>query len=223
MVSADIIEESYMSISVRFQGIARQYINALRRIAISEVPIMAIDDVVIHYNSSALHDEALVHRLGLIPLKMDLNRFVKPDECSCKSSLGCQNCRVLLYLDIEAIDKPRMVLSGDLKSEDDVVKPISDDIPIVALATSQKVKLEAYARLGIGKMHAKWQPVSIAVLKEVDEDRDDYILTLESIGSLSARDILLESIRVLSSKLEEFKKRVDEIKQEEEYAKPDTN
>ncbi len=222
MASMDIIERSDESISVRFLGFPREYINALRRISISEIPIMAIDDVILHHNSSAMHDEALVHRVGLIPLRTDLNRFVSADECSCKSSLGCPNCRVMLYLDVEAVDKQRMVLSSDLVSEDDVVKPINPNIPIVVLASDQKIKLEAYARLGVGKMHAKWQPVSIAVLKEVDESKDEYILTLESIGSLTATEILSESVRVLSEKLRRFEGKVKELK-EERYAESNTN
>ncbi len=218
LASIDILERSDDIISVRFIGFPRQYLNALRRIAISELPIMAIDDVIIHYNSSVMHDEALAHRLGLIPLRTELNRFVKAEECSCKSTLGCPNCRVLFYIDVEAIGKPREVLSGDLVSEDDYVKPINPNIPIVILASGQKLKVEAYAKLGVGKSHAKWQPVSIAVLKE---DNNDFILRLESIGSLSATQILFESIKILSEKLRLFESNL-KIR-EGEYAKSSIN
>ncbi len=65
--SVEVIEKSDERIVVRFNNIPRQYVNSLRRLAISEVPTLAIDDVVILENSSVMHDEAVAHRLGLIP------------------------------------------------------------------------------------------------------------------------------------------------------------
>jgi len=212
LTSIDIIEQSDEKIVVKLKGIARQYANALRRIAISEVPIMAIDDVVILENSSVMHDEAIAHRLGLIPLRTELDRFVMAHECDCKSTLGCSKCRVLLYLEAEAQDKSRPVLSGELNSDDDYVKPVSADIPIIVLAPTQKLKLEAYARLGTGKMHAKWQPVSAAVLKEVDSNKEEYILQLESVGSLTPSEVLLQSLKILDEKIKIFGEKVKELK-----------
>src|SRR6266704_1409698 len=64
------------------------FANALRRIMISEIPVMAIDDVMILENNSVMYDEILAHRLGLVPVTTD-GSYNLPEECSCKSELGC--------------------------------------------------------------------------------------------------------------------------------------
>lgn len=140
---------------------------------------MAIDDVFIIQNESSIFDEILAHRLGLIPLKTDLDSYVLPEKCTCKSDLGCPKCRATLTLDAMAPeDKTLTVYSRDLKSEDPGVAPISDRVPIVKLAPNQRVKIEAYARLGRGEEHAKWKPVNVCAYKnyptiEIDETRCD--------------------------------------------------
>ena len=208
--SVEVVEKSNERIVVRFSNIPRQYVNSLRRIAISEVPTLAIDDVVVLENSSVMHDEAVAHRLGLIPLRTDPGRFVMPPECDCKSTLGCSKCRVLLVLDAEANEKTMVVTSGELVSEDEMVKPVSKDIPIIVLAPNQKLKFEAYARLGIGKDHAKWQPTSAAVVKDGKDDA--IMLVLESNGALTAEEILLTAAERLAAKVKSFKQLVSSLK-----------
>ncbi len=209
--SIEVIEKSDQRIVVKFNNIPRQYVNSLRRLAISEVPTLAIDDVVILENSSVMHDEAVAHRLGLIPLRTDPGRFVMPHECDCKSTLGCSKCRVLLVLDAEANEKTKVVTSGEMVSEDELVKPVSKDIPIIVLAPNQKLKFEAYARLGIGKDHAKWQPTAAAVVKD-GKSEDEIILVLESNGALTAEEILVVSTERLASKVKNFKQVVSSLK-----------
>lgn len=209
--SVVVVEKSDNRIVVEFNNIPRQYINALRRLAISEVPTLAIDDVVILENSSVMHDEAVAHRLGLIPLRTDPGRFVMPHECDCGSTLGCAKCRVLLVLDAEATDKTKVVTSGEMVSEDEMVKPVSKDIPVVVLAPSQKLKFEAYARLGIGKQHAKWQPTSAAVVKD-GKNESETVLIIETNGALTAEEILKESTERLQSKIKNFKQVIGALK-----------
>jgi len=206
LVKIEILEQTERVLKVHLQGVSRSYANAIRRFALSEVPSMAIDDVVVLENSSVMYDELLAHRLGLIPLKTDLTRYVLPEKCDCNNPLGCPKCRVLLVLDAEAKEKRVDVTSADLRSEDEFVKPISPGILIVTLASCQKIKLEAYARLGRGREHAKWQPASISVLKPAsEEDRgDDYVLEIESVGSLTAGEIFTEAVKILCDKLGEF-------------------
>jgi len=209
--SVEVVEKSSERIVVKFSNMPRQYVNSLRRLAISEVPTLAIDDVVMLENSSVMHDEAVAHRLGLIPLRTDPGRFVMPHECDCKSTLGCSKCRVLLVLDSEANEKTKVVSSGELVSEDELVKPVSKDIPIVVLAPNQKLKFEAYARLGTGKDHAKWQPTSAAVVKD-GKDEDEIILSLESNGALTAEEILLSAAEKLAAKVKSFKQAASSLK-----------
>ncbi|KKM13510.1 hypothetical protein LCGC14_1715480, partial [marine sediment metagenome] len=90
--------------SVKLKGIPLQYANALRRICLNGVPVFAIDTVDIIENSSVLADEGIAHRLGLIPLKTDLSRFVEPSKCECHSESGCSNCRVMLMIDVGESD-----------------------------------------------------------------------------------------------------------------------
>ncbi|MGN6633159.1 MAG: DNA-directed RNA polymerase subunit D [Nitrososphaeraceae archaeon] len=201
--SIEVLENVNDKVVIRFINAPRQYVNAIRRLSINEVPTLAIDDVVILENSSVMHDEAVAHRLGLIPLRTDLHRFVLPHDCDCNSTLGCTKCRVLLSMDSEANDKTKVVTSGDLVSEDEVVKPISTEIPIIVLAPAQKLKFEAYARLGFGKDHAKWQPTSASVVID-GKDENESILTVETNGALTAQETITAAIERLDSKIRNF-------------------
>ena len=161
----EVLEKDETNLRLRIRGANVPLMNALRRIALSEVPSMAIDEVVMIENSSILQDEMIAHRLGLTPLKTDVDTYNLPEDCECKSEFGCSLCRVTLTLDADSTEGTRTVYSGELVSENPEIIPVSDKVPIIKLAKGQKLKLEAYARLGKGKNHAKWQPVSVCAYK----------------------------------------------------------
>jgi len=198
--------------SVKLKGVPLQYANALRRICLNGIPVFAIDTVDIIENSSVLPDEGLAHRLGLIPIKTDLSRFNEPSKCDCQSETGCSNCKVMLVLDSGDSDVTRTILSNELTSEDDLVKPTSDKIPIVQLAPGQRIKVECYARLGRGTEHAKWNSANISVLTETNKE-DERVLTVESTGALKPEQIILAGVDELSSRLAEFKEIIGQLKE----------
>jgi len=191
-------------------GVKPSFANALRRIMVSEVPVMAIDDVMILENNSVMYDEILAHRLGLIPITTDLESYNLPEECTCKSELGCSKCRASLSLEIEASDPVEVVYSSHLKPENPEIRPVSDKIPIVKLATGQRVKLEAFARLGKGRTHAKWQPVSAATYS-YDEKAANFTFLVESTGALSPERIVLEAARIIGAKSSDFQQQIGGI------------
>ena len=75
------------------------FINAIRRIAMMEVPKIAIEDVNIVQNDSAMFNEVLAHRLGLTPLVSNLDAIdgmEMADECDCEDY--CPRCSVSFTL-----------------------------------------------------------------------------------------------------------------------------
>ena len=163
-MEVEILEEKGDSLRFILRESFPAFANALRRAMLAEVPVMAIEDVIFVENSSVMYDEILAHRLGLVPLKTDLDDYVLREDCDCKSDLGCEKCTASFVLETEATDQTITVYSGDLKPASDVA-PTSDKIPITKLAPGQKIRLEAYARLGRGSEHAKWQAASIAAYR----------------------------------------------------------
>ena len=142
-------------------GVTPAFANAFRRAMIAEVPTLAIEDVRIYDNTSALFDEMLTHRLGLIPIKTDLTTYSLKDKCSCEGQ-GCPSCSVTFTLSAEG---PKTVTSSDLIPQDPKAVPVFDNIPIVKPTKGQKLVLEAKAILNTGKEHAKWQPTIICGYK----------------------------------------------------------
>ena len=209
--------------------------NALRRTVV-EVPVLAIDEVEIYKNDSALYDEVLAHRLGLIPLKTESNMTEKTSVEFKLTKKG-----------------PCTVYSGDLNGSGEVV---FDKIPLTILGDDGKLELVATAKLGKGLDHAKYIPglcyyrhileitsspkidsiikaskglikaekkgskwvcdllegeiedVIIAAGKEAISNSSEILFVIESFGNMPAKDILAKTIKALSANLAEFEKEI---------------
>lgn len=152
------------------------FVNTLRRIMLSELPKLAIDDVIIYDNTSPLFDEIITHRLGLIPIPTDLQLLTFRKDCKCKGK-GCPSCTVRYTLSKE---EEGVVYSGDLQPEHESFAIKEGKIPIVELSKDQRIILEVEAVLGMARNHAKWQTVlaptyMMDVSIEVDKKRMDEV------------------------------------------------
>jgi len=185
------------------RGATPAFANTLRRTMIGEVPTLAIEDVFIYDNNSALFDEILAHRLGLVPLRTDLDEYVMRDACSCGGE-GCSGCTAIYTLSVEG---PKMVYSSDLIPQNPQAAPVVDNIPLVKLEKEQKVVLEARAVLGKGISHAKWQPTLVCGYKEypvitVDKKCDGCGMCIDECPR-GVLEVVKDSVRVVEGKLED--------------------
>ncbi len=112
-------------------------LNSLRR-SVEEIQTLAIDDVEIFKNDSALYDEVFAHRLGLIPLKTDSK----------------MNSKTAIELSLKKTG-PCTVYSGDFKG--DVTIPF-EEIPITLLGKEQEIEVVATATMNNGLYHTKHVP-----------------------------------------------------------------
>jgi DNA-directed RNA polymerase subunit D len=180
----EVLEQTPIRLRILVKNIPLHVLNSIRRAALAEVPTMAIDYVVFTVNSTVFYDEYIAHRLGLIPLtsKEALKKYKSPEECAEAGANGIFSEDCFVKFELEGAGEPgkvKILYSGDLKTSDPDVKPVYDKIPIVALTgkrvnvegkvieSRQEIRLEAYARLGRGKEHAKWSPASVAAHKYV--------------------------------------------------------
>ncbi|MEK6871452.1 MAG: hypothetical protein AABX16_00955 [Nanoarchaeota archaeon] len=195
--------------------------NAIRR-SVLEIPTMAIDEVEIAKNDSALYDEIIAHRLGLIPIKTEKT---SKEEKFKLSVVG-----------------PKMVYATDIKPS------VGTDfaIPIVILDKDQEIEIVCEARLGKGIDHIKYSPGLAYYKHNVDMDILDFIIiddegkvtyneeelknkaisestlkkiraikevkeiefSIESWGQLEVKDIFVKAIEALQDNLEELEKAV---------------
>lgn len=227
----EIIEQTSGKLILRMHA-KESLANALRR-SISEIPVLAIDEVEIFKNDSALYDEFLAHRVGLVVLKN-------------------QSANEKTAIELKLVKEgPGTVSAGDFKGDAEIVYPAT---PLTLLEKSQEVELIATARVGRGVDHEKYTPglcfyrhlllvrsknphviklvensrgvikaekhkdgficdLNEALADEIEKldasaitDSDELIMIIESFGQMNAKEILLKAIDALGENLGEFEK-----------------
>ncbi|MCJ2563014.1 MAG: DNA-directed RNA polymerase subunit D [Candidatus Thermoplasmatota archaeon] len=205
------LEDGYAELIL--EDVDPNFVNALRRTLVSNVPKMAIEDVEFHLGPirgeegeesesvTPLFDEVIAHRLGMIPIPTDLELFTYRDECKDCAGEGCPNCTIMYSLNKKG---PCMVYSGDLEPVgDSSLKVVDEKIPIVKLGSGQAMLVYATAILGTGKDHAKWQVAQGVGYKffpviEVDCDTCDFCGTCAEVCPRDVLTVKKKSVEVKS-------------------------
>ena len=193
----EIKELKQKKAALKIEGTQPYFVNSIRRVMLAELPKLAVENVVIYDNTSALFDEIVSHRLGLVPIPTDLSLLSFKNECVCKGK-GCPNCTVRYTLSKEG---EGTVYSGDLQPAEKSWAITEDKIPIVRLYGDQRLILEVEAVLGRGRDHAKWQGVQAPSYKmdaiiQFDKKRltelKEFIIKLPESLNVNIKDDKIE-------------------------------
>jgi DNA-directed RNA polymerase subunit D len=172
----------------RLTGTDAQFANALRRSAMGMVKTFAISNVTMYENTSAMFDEYITHRIGLIPISTPTKGYGETDE-------------VLFTLDATG---PKTVYSKDMESSDATVKVANDNIPIMKLGDEQRLRLDGKAKLGSGATHARFQPGLISY--EANDDNTSFDFYVETFGQMTPHAIINKAFDAIKEEIEDVRK-----------------
>ncbi len=214
------VTQKHNTVSFNISDTTPAFVNAVRRSAISLVPVLAVETVEIVQNTSALYDEVLAHRLGMLPLTTDL---VSYKLTQIADDVFRPESQVKLTLEAKG---PGVVCAEQIVSKDPSVKCAEPKMPIVKLLEGQEVQVVMTAQMGQGVTHMKWSPgatyyqyapegkagstkalldtksAEIEPSKDVTRSEKDFVFTVESWGQLPPKDIVLEAITQLDAQLD---------------------
>lgn len=205
------------------------FVNAIRRIALAELPVVVLANVEILENTTSLTHEMLRHRMEMMPVN------VKPDEVGV-----IRDTR--LELKTGATDTPVEVTTDDITvfgpRKEVLLKDRDLGTPgyILRLSPGQTLHIKATLALGsashvcvasyrnhvdvekAARAKRDWELAgkdprefdAFAIQRYYERDASDrpywFDLALESIGVLSAKEILTMSVEMLKEKIVEFLK-----------------
>jgi len=179
----------------------------IRRVILSEVPILAMDGYSVYKNESIMPNEVLAHRIELVPMKSDVVEYIADyPSCDCHTSVvnldGCSKCTIMCRLTVTAGDTETVVTSGDIRLSADAAtwttSPVHACIPLVTLNPGKRIDFDLCYRKGIGMYHAKWAPAH--VLYRIIKPKQEYTLDIDSTGCLDGKAILVSAVDVLIQK-----------------------
>lgn len=215
--------------SFTIENIDLGLINSIRRIILTEIPVVAFygeehPTIDILYNNSPLHNEFMIHRIGLIPLHIKENIVENYDDDDYLFELNKENNNP----DIKMMNITTADFTGTYKDKPLTAKELNEIFPsnqitknhilITRLRLNEKIHLKAKAIKRTAKINASFSPVSLSnfffVIDELEANKMDNILDKErsyfkdNYGEPAKINFQIETITGLSYKYL-FKKAID--------------
>jgi DNA-directed RNA polymerase subunit L len=212
-------------------------INSIRRIILSDIPIVGLygedkeeePTVEIVINNSPLHNEFMIHRIGLIPLNISEEITEIYQDNDYEFELNIENKSSDLVNITTGNFTGKYKNKNLTKAELDIIFPLNkisnSKILITRLKEKEHIHIKAKAIKRTGKLNASFSPVSLSnfsfVINKDEADKHDNILDkersyykneygdpskinfeIESINGLSYQYLFKKALEIINEKLE---------------------
>jgi DNA-directed RNA polymerase subunit D len=177
------LEETNNLLKLKITDIDIALANALRRIMIADTKCYAVDTVDFYKNDCFMSMEEIAHRLGLLPLKRELD--IKEDSS--------------IFLDFTATEPLTNIFAKDLVYTN--IEPVYPDMPITVLKKGQTLKFKANVTYNSknGGGHAKWSPATVVFYSY---ENNEFLFTIETTGSVTPENLFTQALTILEERLQ---------------------
>ena len=181
----EILEQDGRLITVLVKNMNFNRINLLRHAMLGYIPTYAVEYVTFYENSSDRENEALATRFGSIPI--DQSTPDLEDDLTIRVD----------FRNLNESQEPLSITTGDIPE----LQFSSDDILITELTYGQSVICDLTIKLGYGKDHVKWRPVSSVAIQ--NQGNGEFILKFKTLNMLPAADIMILAFNHLDDVIED--------------------
>jgi len=194
-------------------------INSIRRIILAEIPVVGFygenePTVEILYNNGPLHNEFMIHRIGLIPLniKEDITENYNDGDYIFELNVENKNSDIINITtgNFTGKYKDKELTKQELDEIFPTNKISKSKILITKLRAGEHIHIKATAIKRTGKLNASFSPVSLSnfyfIQDKIEAEKQDNILDKERsyhkniYGDPSKINFQIETINGLSYK-----------------------
>lgn len=140
--------------------------NAVRRTLLSNLPGLAVHQVIISMFECTQTEEVVAHRMAMLPIVMDTDT-----DPLTVPTMSAQNVVATLSMDVACQDGvwTRSVTDRDVQCDNPAVRvwDCGEPVEILRLRAGQHVALKATVIFGDAEQHAKFQTIVVAAYRVV--------------------------------------------------------
>lgn len=215
---------TFNRVSFDIYNVDLSIVNALRRIIITDIPSVALEDITILKNDGPLHNEFMSHRISLIPIHLTDEQNEAFSEDDFTFELDASNTSAKM---VPVTSKEFVVTTKDGKKihtmfpANDVTK---DHVLITRLRSGESLHIKGHATKKTARENACFSPVSLCTFKLIQDpveankvtsildkerkfkqnefgDPTEYTFEIEVENGLSVRYLFSKALDILHNKV----------------------